>query len=153
VTWARSVEGYTYPEGLWYHPQEHLWLSPGPADAEGRREVLVGLDVVGAEALGDVVYVQLSEPGQAVAAGEPLGSLEAEKMVRPLLAPVSGTVLEVNAALGASPRLLNTDPYGQGWILRVLAGHWDRECRALLHEAGEVEAWVRREVQALRERA
>ena len=106
----------------------------------------VGLDAIGVQALGEVVYVQLLERGLGVTAGQPLGSLEAEKMVRPILAPVSGTVVEVNDELQSAPRLLNTDPYGRGWLVRIASCTWERESDGLLRAAAEVEAWVRREL-------
>lgn len=149
----RLIGRYEFPDGLWYHPQEHLWLSPAEPDPQGRRLVTVGLDALGVEALGEVVYVQLSEPGQRVGAGQALGSLEAEKMVRPLLAPVSGVLVEVNGDLRAAPRLLNTEPYGRGWMVRVAAEAWEAESRGLLRAAADVERWVREELAAYEERA
>ena len=106
----------------------------------------MGLDALGLRALGEVVYVKLLERGLGVTAGQPLGSLEAEKMVRPVLAPVSGTVVEVNDELQSVPRLLNTDPYGRGWLVRIEAEAWEVESAGLLRAIPEVEAWVRREL-------
>jgi glycine cleavage system H protein len=146
-----TVDGFEFPEGLWYDPAEHLWLAPGAPDAGGSRAVTVGLDALGVEALGEVVYIQLVDPGGRVRQGEALGSLEAEKMVRPVVAPVSGLVTEVNALLLAAPRLLNTDPYGRGWLARIAAERWDAEAGRLL-TAGPVEAWARAELAAHRER-
>ncbi|OGK88191.1 MAG: hypothetical protein A2X52_02440 [Candidatus Rokubacteria bacterium GWC2_70_16] len=140
------IEGHEFPEGLWYQAAEHLWLRPGEPDGSGRQVVTVGLDALGALALGEVVYVQLVERGLDVRAGQPLGSLEAEKMVRPVLAPVSGTVVEVNDELQAAPRRLNTEPYGGGWLVRIAAGAWDLESTGFLQAAAEVEAWVRQEL-------
>lgn len=144
------IEGYDFPDDLWYHPREHLWLRP---EREGWQWIVtVGVDAVGQDALGEVVYVQLTEAGRAVARGEAVGSLEAEKMVRPVLAPLSGTVAEVNAALMAAPRLLNRDPYGQGWILRMQARDWEGEREELLHGEERVRAWIIAELQAMKER-
>lgn len=112
----------------------------------------VGLDTIGVKALGEVVYVQLVERGLAVKRGQPLGSLEAEKMVRPVLAPVSGTVVEVNDELQSAPRLLNTDPYGRGWLVRIAAEAWEVESAGLLRASPEVEAWVRRELSEQEDR-
>jgi glycine cleavage system H protein len=138
------IEGYEFPDGCWYHPTEHLWLRP---TADGQ-EVTVGLDALGAEALGEVVYVQLLDPGPTVARGQALGSLEAEKMVRPVVAPVSGVLAATNAELVAAPRLLNTDPYGRGWLIRIRAARWIEEARDLLHGPAAVEAWARAELEA-----
>jgi glycine cleavage system H protein len=144
------IEGYDFPDDLWYHPREHLWLRP---EREGGRWIVtVGVDAVGQDALGEVVYVQLTEAGRAVGRGEAVGSLEAEKMVRPVLAPLSGTVAEVNAALMAAPRLLNQHPYDQGWILRMQARDWEGEREELLHGEERVRAWIIAELQAMKER-
>ena len=144
------IEGYDFPDDLWYHSREHLWLRP---EREGGRWIVtVGVDAVGQDALGEVVYVQLTEAGRAVGRGEAVGSLEAEKMVRPVLAPLSGTLAEVNAALMAAPRLLNREPYGQGWILRMQARDWEGEREELLHGEERVRAWIIAELQAMKER-
>ena len=73
-------------------------------------------------------------------------------MVRPVLAPLSGTLAEVNAALMAAPRLLNREPYGQGWILRMQARDWEGEREELLHGEERVRAWIIAELQAMKER-
>ncbi|HLF48657.1 MAG: hypothetical protein HYR50_16240 [Candidatus Rokubacteria bacterium] len=143
-----SVDGYGFPEGLWYQREEHLWLNPSEPDGAGRREIIVGVDAIGVQALGDVVYVQLLDPGQSVLRGQAIGSLEAEKMVRPLVAPVSGSLLEANGEILAAPRLLNTDPYGRGWLVRIRASRWDAESRDLLRGAPAIEEWVRAELKA-----
>lgn len=146
-----TVEGYEFPDHLWYQPAEHLWLSP-EAGAEGWVLVTVGLDVLGQEALGDVVYLQLGPAGRPVAPGEAVGTVEAEKMVRPVVAPLAGVLVEVNAALLATPRWINRDPYGQGWLLRIRTREWEGQRGALLHGEAAVSAWVRAELAAYRER-
>lgn len=147
-----KIESYEFPEGLWYDAGEHLWLRVGAAEPGKHPEVTVGVDAMGVEALGEVVYVQLLDTGHGVERGQPVGSLEAEKMVRPLLAPLSGTIVRSNAELTRSPRLLNTDPYGRGWLLSIRATAWDSEAAGLLHGPVAVEAWARTEI-ARREEA
>jgi len=144
-----ETAGYDFPSGLWYHPREHLWLRP----EAGGREVTVGVDAMGVEALGEVVYVQLVDPGRGVRRGQAIGSLEAEKMVRPLVAPVSGTLVAVNGELEAAPRLLNTEPYGRGWLVRIAAEAWEAESADLLTVPEDVLAWVQAELRAHEERA
>jgi glycine cleavage system H protein len=144
------IDRYDFPDDLWYHPREHLWLRPERA-GDGWL-VTVGVDAVGQDALGEVVYVQLTDTGRPVARGEAVGSLEAEKMVRPILAPLSGTLREVNAALMAAPRILNRDPYGQGWMFRVQARDWEGEREELVHGAARVTAWIIAELQEMKER-
>jgi len=98
------------------------------------------------------VDVPLTDAGRDVARGEAIGSLEAEKMVRPVLAPISGALSEVNAALMATPRLLNSDPYGDGWLCCIRARDWEEERQELLHGEERVSAWIRAELQAMKER-
>jgi glycine cleavage system H protein len=144
-----TVETYEFPTDRWYHPREHLWLLPEPPADAGGEIVRVGLDALGQEMLGEVVYVQLAEPGTAIRRGEAVGSLEAEKMVRPVIAPVTGVVLEANAEAVGRPRRLNEAPY-QVWLFRVRATDWASEQAALLHEEPAVVAWARAELAASR---
>ena len=136
------IERFDFPDELFYDAQEHLWVRPA---VDGL--LSVGIDAGGQDALGDVVYLQLSDPGRKVARGDAIGSVEAEKMVRPLLAPVSGTLVEVNSALVAAPRPINTDPYG-AWLVRIEASDWEIEKVLLLHGAEAVSAWVSAELRA-----
>lgn len=144
-----TVDEYEFPPDRWYDPREHLWVLPEESAGDDS-VVRIGIDALGQALLGEVVYVQLVPPGRAVQRGEAVGSLEAEKMVRPLLAPVSGTVVELNPAVPAAPRLLNEAPYAGGWLLRIRAPHWAREREALLHDEAAVVAWARAEVEANR---
>lgn len=144
------IDGYELPDDLWYDPREHLWLRPARQGETWL--VTVGIDAVGQDALGEVVYIQLTQAGGTVARGEAVGSIEAEKMVRPVLAPVSGTLVAVNHVLLVTPRLLNRDPYGEGWLLRIQASHWEAEQGELLHGEKAVAAWIGAELQAYKER-
>ena len=91
---------------------EHEWLTTGsPAT--------VGITANAAEALGDVVYLELPEVGAQVTAGSVCGEIESTKSVSEIYSPVTGTVVEVNDDAVADPALVNADPYGQGWLLRV----------------------------------
>lgn len=102
----------TTPEDLRY-TTEHEWVR-----ADGNR-VTVGITDYAQEALGDVVFVDLPDSGTEVQAGEPFGEVESTKSVSDLYAPVSGTVVERNAALADAPEQVNRDPYGQGWLVVI----------------------------------
>jgi glycine cleavage system H protein len=93
---------------------EHEWLRQSGDDT-----VRVGITDFAQSALGDVVFVQLPDVGSEVTAGEPFGEVESTKSVSDLFAPVSGTVLAVNGDLEGSPQLVNSDPYGAGWLVDV----------------------------------
>ena len=101
-----------YPSGLRY-TAEHEWVR---VDGD---TVRVGITSFAQEALGDVVYVSLPTVGDAVVAGDTCGEVESTKSVSDLYAPVSGEVSAVNGALDATPELVNSDPYGLGWMYDV----------------------------------
>jgi glycine cleavage system H protein len=86
---------------------------------DGSRTVRVGITDYAQQALGDVVYVSLPEVGTAVAPGQAFGEVESTKSVSDLYAPVAGTVTARNEALDATPELINSDPYGEGWVVEI----------------------------------
>ena len=100
------------PEQLRYSA-DHEWLSRDGSRAR------VGITDYAQDALGDVVFVQLPSVGDSIVAGETFGEVESTKSVSDIYAPVAGTVLAVNDALGEAPQLLNEDPYGEGWICEL----------------------------------
>lgn len=102
------------PEDLRYTP-EHEWVRP----AEDGSTVRVGITDYAQDALGDIVFVQLPDIGVKVTAGDSLGEVESTKSVSDIYAPVDGTVTAVNPALGERPELLNTEPYGDGWLVEI----------------------------------
>ncbi|MEU5942012.1 glycine cleavage system protein GcvH [Micromonospora sp. NPDC047548] len=101
------------PEDLRY-TAEHEWV----VGADGGT-LRVGITHFAQDALGDIVFVQLPDEGAVVAAGEPLGEIESTKSVSEIYAPVSGTVAARNESLGDAPEVINTDPYGAGWLLEI----------------------------------
>lgn len=94
---------------------EHEWVRAG----DGSAAVRIGITDYAQEALGDVVYVSLPEVGASVTAGSACGEVESTKSVSDLYAPVSGTVTARNDALDEQPELINSDPYGAGWIIEI----------------------------------
>jgi glycine cleavage system H protein len=102
------------PEELRY-TAEHEWVR----GRDGSRTVRVGITDYAQQALGDVVYVSLPEVGTAVAPGQAFGEVESTKSVSDLYAPVAGTVTARNEALDATPELINSDPYGEGWVVEI----------------------------------
>lgn len=104
-----------YPDELRYS-KEHEWAR---TEQDGR--VRVGITDFAQDALGDVVYVDLPEPGTEVSAGQAFGEVESTKSVSDVYAPVSGTVVERNDALDEKPELVNQQPYGDGWLVAIEA--------------------------------
>jgi glycine cleavage system H protein len=102
----------TTPEDLRY-TSDHEWVR-----TEGDL-VRVGVTDYAQEALGDIVFVTLPEVGAQVTAGDTCGEVESTKSVSDLFAPVSGTVAERNEALDGAPELVNSDPYGDGWMMTI----------------------------------
>jgi glycine cleavage system H protein len=100
------------PDDLRYS-SDHEWI---------RRDgdvITIGITDYAQDSLGDVVFVEQPEVGQTVAASDTFTEVESTKSVSDIYAPVSGTITEVNAALEDQPELLNSDPYGEGWICRI----------------------------------
>jgi glycine cleavage system H protein len=95
------------------YTKDHEWI-----DAEGDIAT-VGITEYAAEKLGDVVFVDLPAVGSTVAEGRVVGEIESTKSVGELFAPVNGTVLEINDAVVAKPELVNSDPFGEGWLIKV----------------------------------
>ncbi|MFZ4718525.1 MAG: glycine cleavage system protein GcvH [Ilumatobacteraceae bacterium] len=100
------------PQQLRYS-SDHEWVA-----VDGNR-ARVGITDYAQDALGDVVYVQVPSVGASVSAGDSFGEVESTKSVSDVYAPVSGTVVAVNDSLGSSPELLNSDPYGAGWLCEI----------------------------------
>ena len=101
------------PEDLRY-TAEHEWVA-----GDGGGPVRVGITYFAQDALGDIVYVQLPDEGSGVQAGDSLGEVESTKSVSEIYAPVTGTVVARNAALADAPDMINTDPYGDGWLVEI----------------------------------
>jgi glycine cleavage system H protein len=94
------------------YSEEHEWV-------DASSPVKVGLSQVATDALGDVVYIDLPEVGSTITAGATCGEVESTKSVSDIYAPVSGEITEVNQAAINDPALLNSDPYGKGWLFTV----------------------------------
>ena len=101
-----------FPENIRY-TSEHEWIR-----VEGD-EAYVGITDYAQYELGEIVFIDVPTEGETVAQGEVFGSIEAVKTVSDLNMPVTGEVLELNGALDAQPELVNNDPYGEGWIIRI----------------------------------
>ncbi len=102
-----------YPEDLKY-TSDHEWVR-----TIGENVVQMGITQYAQEALGDIVYVSLPESAEQVAAGQVIGEVESTKSVSEIYAPVSGTVSARNDGLDTQPDLVNTDPYGDGWMVEL----------------------------------
>lgn len=107
------MSDFDFPENLRY-TAEHEWVAVRDGEA-----IRVGITAYAQDALGDVVYVSAPAVGSSVTAGEACGEVESTKSVSDLYSPLSGTITAVNEALDSAPELVNTDPYGDGWIFEL----------------------------------
>jgi len=103
----------TFPQELRYTP-DHEWIR---IEADGT--AVIGITDFAQHELGDIVFVDVATTGQTLNQGDVFGSVEAVKTVSDLFLPIDGEVLELNAAIEKSPELLNSDPYGEGWIIKM----------------------------------
>jgi glycine cleavage system H protein len=113
------------PDDLRY-TADHEWIRTGPNGV-----IVVAITDYAQGELGDVVFLNLPKPGDKVSAGQPFGTIEAVKAVSELFSPVSGEVVEVNGGLESDPALVNRDPYGQGWMVKIRPAN-PKELDALL---------------------
>ncbi len=117
-----------FPANLRY-TKDHEWVSlDGDIATIGITEFAQG-------ELGDIVYVEVDTIGKSLEAGDVFGTVEAVKTVSDLFLPVSGTVTELNAALAGAPELVNTDPYGEGWMVKMKVNS-TADVEALMDAAG-----------------
>jgi len=117
-----------FPADLRY-TKDHEWIKMDGNIAT------VGITDFAQKELGDIVYVEVETIGKALAAGDVFGTVEAVKTVSDLFLPVSGTITELNPALNNSPELVNNDPYGEGWMIKVKMDN-PEDINALMDAAG-----------------
>ena len=103
----------SFPDNL-YYTKEHEWIR-----MESDSVAVIGITDFAQKELGDIVYVEVETIGDSLEAGAVFGTVEAVKTVSDLFLPVSGTITQLNAALGSAPELVNTDPYGEGWMIKM----------------------------------
>ncbi|MDO6433789.1 glycine cleavage system protein GcvH [Flavitalea sp. BT771] len=102
-----------FPENLRY-TKDHEWIR-----LENGNTAIIGITEFAQKELGDIVYVEIETVGKALAAETVFGTVEAVKTVSDLYLPIAGTITEVNPALAGAPELVNSDPYGEGWMIKM----------------------------------
>jgi glycine cleavage system H protein len=121
-----EIKGYNMPDDLYYH-QEDSW-----ARVDGDK-VTIGMTDFFQKEAGDVVFVDLPDEEDEVAQGEVCGKIQSRKWIGKLVAPVSGEIVEINEDLEDDTSLINSDPYGEGWILVIEASDLDGDLGKLIH--------------------
>lgn len=114
---GNTVSNQEPDQGEIRYTEEHEWVRAGVGGT--RDSVRVGITSYAQEQLGDVVFVDLPQTGQSLAVGEVFGEVESTKSVSELFMPLAGEIVAVNDTVSESPELLNSDPYGDGWLIEI----------------------------------
>lgn len=134
-----EIQGYNMPDDLYYE-KDHFWVRD-----EG--DVLVmGMDDFAQVMAGEIVYIQLPEPGKILKAGKKFAKLESGKWLGKVFAPVNGELLAVNEALETRPVLVNDDCYGQGWMYKIRPDD-KGDLRDLIHGVEAIEKWLAADIE------
>ncbi|ADG07150.1 glycine cleavage system protein H [Kyrpidia tusciae] len=135
-------DGCILPEDLYYWIDKHVWAKPEPDGT-----VLVGMTDVAQSLAGKIIVVNLRSLGKNLARGKSAGTLESGKWVGTIPTPVAGKVIAINEQIKGQPDLVNTDPYGAGWLIRVEPADWNTDSQNLATGAGGV-AEYRKKLEA-----
>jgi glycine cleavage system H protein len=127
-----KVDDYEVVEGL-YYSKDYFWVKIENGKAR------MGITDYAQKQLREIVYAELPSVGATIKQNEPFGSVESVKAVSDLIAPLSGTIEEVNEEVTSKPELLNEDPYGKGWLLVVTPSNLDEELKNLMDFNASVE--------------
>ena len=138
-----DIMGYNMPDELYYH-EEHSW-----ARVENNR-VTVGMTDFFQKEAGDIVFIDLPEEDEEVSQGEICGKIQSRKWIGKIVAPVSGEIIEVNEDLEDDTSLINTDPYGDGWIFVIEAGDLDSDLDGLM-QGENIVRFLEREIKKAEE--
>ncbi|HUG33612.1 MAG TPA: glycine cleavage system protein GcvH [Anaerolineales bacterium] len=131
-----TVRGCNIPEDRYYWVEKHAWAQ---LDADGT--VKIGITDVAQNLAKGIVNATPKEVGRPVQKGKSAGTLESGKWVGPVTSPVTGEIVEVNETMKTKPSLINTDPYGEGWFVRVKPTDWDGESAVLVTGDAAVAAY------------
>lgn len=121
-----AVRGCNIPEDLYYNIESNVWVT---READG--SVTVGLTSYACSLAGEIVAYTPKRAGKDIARDKSCATVESGKWVGPVKAPISGSIIAVNDAVAGKPGLINQDPYGDGWIVKMSPADWDRESKDL----------------------
>jgi len=134
-----KVNNYEVMEDL-YYSEDYMWVRVENGKAK------IGITDYAQKQMKEIVFVELPGEGDAVKVGEPFGTVESVKAVSDLVAPISGTIEQVNGEVGNRPELLNEDPYGEGWLIVIGPTDLEKELKRLMNFDKAVE-WHREIIQ------
>ncbi len=121
------ANGCKIPDDLYYLIEKHIWVR-----YEDSTVVTIGITDVAQHLAGKVIAVSPKKVGKVLTKGQSAGTVESGKWVGPVPVPVGGELVAINGALKANPGLINQDPYGAGWIVKLKPVNWDEECKELV---------------------
>ncbi len=121
------ANGCNIPDDLYYLIDKHIWVRH-----ETDMEVTIGITDVAQHLAGKVIAVSPKKVGKVLTKGQSAGTVESGKWVGPVPVPVGGELVAINSALKANPGLINQDPYGAGWIVKLKPLNWTEECKELV---------------------
>ena len=124
-----------------FYNSNHLW-----SKQDETRQITVGMDELGLDSLGELAYLTLPSQGTLVEMGKAMGSMEAAKMTGELIAPVSGIVIEKNDRVLQNPLLVNEEPYGNGWLVKIEPTNWEEDSEAMV-SGDKLPGWVEQEIE------
>jgi glycine cleavage system H protein len=135
-----EIEGYNMPDDLYYH-EEGTWIK-----VEGDK-VKIGLTDHFQQAAGDIVYVDLPFEGDEIQQGDAFGKVQSSKWIGKLIAPMGGEIEEVNYELDSDSTVINSDPYGEGWVAIVTPSDLDAGLESLVHGVDAVTEFIKRQIE------
>ncbi len=131
-----DIKGFNMPEDLYYH-EDDAWVR-----VESDGTVTIGMDDFYQKQAGDTTYVDLPFEGDTITQGETCGKIQSSKWVGKFVAPISGEIIAVNNELENDCRLINKDPYGAGWIIKVKPSNLEAELKNLAHGAEALQKFI-----------
>lgn len=134
-----SVKNCNLPDELYYNVDNNVW-----ARKEADGTVTIGMTAYACALAGEVVAMTPKKVGRSVDLNKSAATVESGKWVGPVKAPVGGEVVAVNEALAASPKTINADPYGTGWMVRLKPANWDSDAAALVTGAAVAAAFEKK---------
>ncbi len=135
-----EIEGYNMPDELHYH-KDHAW-----ARVEDDGNVTVGMNDMFQQNSGDIVYLDMPMEGDDVEQDETIGKVQSSKWIGKLISPVAGEVVELNEEVESDSAVINKDPYGEGWILKIKPSNLDEDLGSLM-KGEAVEPWLKGEIE------
>lgn len=131
-----TVRGCNFPDDLYYNVENNVW-----ARLEQDGSITIGMTSYGCALAGEIVSCLTKKPGKVIEQNKSVATIESGKWVGPVKAPVGGEITAVNADLDTDPGVMNRDPYGEGWVVRMMPAQWQNECGELTSAPAMAEAF------------